>query len=365
MNRTYTYRQIPDWARLRSRYLAFWEKRVADDTIIAHIQNPNPCRATPEPWMLTAGEEKYLDPEKLFRLQNWRRSGWNWHTDLFKYRIASYGPNVFAGFCGATPVFGADTVWHEPMISSLNEADRVHFSADNRYWRAHLATVDWFAEACRGEEHFGVTDLGGPADWISQIMGTENFLMATLQEPDKMREFALRLVTECCQAYDLIYPRATAYNDGTVNWMPVWSDRRMGTVQDDMAINFSPTMYADVFLPAMRFMAAHTEHTVLHWHDGASQQLAPLLALDEIDVVQYGHDPNSPPFRAGLPMMKKIQDAGKRLFISCVEAEDVEFFIDHLDPHGLYMIIDTATDDASRRMADDVQRWTARRLTRG
>jgi hypothetical protein len=347
---------------LRPRYLAFWEKRVADEAIIAHIQNPTRQRLAPEAWMLAAGEEKYLDPEKLYRLQNWRRSGWSWHTDLFKYRIASYGPNVFAGFCGGTPVFGADTVWHEPMITSLDEADRVHFTESNRYWQAHVATVDWFARACRGEEQFGVTDFGGPTDWISQLMGTENSLIATVEEPERMREFALRLVTECCQAYDLIYPRATAYNDGTVNWMPVWSDRRMGTVQDDMAINFSPAMYAEVFLPAIRHMAAHTEHTVLHWHDGASQHLDALLQLDEIHVVQYGHDPNSPPFRAALPAMQKIQAAGKRLFISCVEAEDVEFFIDRLDPRGLFMIIDTVSDEDSRQMEENVHRWTARRL---
>jgi len=147
-------------------------------------------------------------------------------------------------------------------------------------------------------------------------------------------------------------------------WMPCWSDRRMGTVQDDMAINFSPAMYREVFRPALREMAAHTEHTVLHWHDGCAHHLDALLEVDEIDLIQYGHDPNSPPFREGLANMRKIQAAGKRLFISCVEAEDVEFFIDRLDPRGLMMIINTANDAVSRRMIEKVREWTSRRLTR-
>jgi len=142
----------------------------------------------------------------------------------------------------------------------------------------------------------------------------------------------------------------------------VWSDRRKGTIQDDMAINFSPAMYADVFAPALRLMAAHTEHTVLHWHDGCIHHLDTLLGIPEITLVQYGHDPNSPPLREGVADMRKIQAAGKRLFVSCVEAGDAEFLIDRLDPHGLMMIINTADDDASRRMEDDVRRWTARRL---
>jgi len=309
--------------------------------------------------MLEESAEKYLNPAKFFALTAWRRTAWNWHADLLKYVIPSYGPNVFIGFCGAQPVFGRDTVWHVPLIASLDEADRVHFAEDNPYWRTHLETVAFFSAHCAGNVQFGMTDFGGPTDWISAVMGTENFLIATIERPDAMRDFALRLAEECTRAFDLVYPLVTAANDGATNWMPCWSDRRMGTVQDDMAINFSPAMYRDVFLPAVRLMAAHTEHTVLHWHDGCAHHLENLLAVDEIDLIQFGHDPNSPPFRRELPYMRRIQAAGKCLFISCVESEDAEFFISHLDPRGLTMIIDTVDDEASRRMQDDVAAWVA------
>ncbi|MHB9026273.1 MAG: hypothetical protein ACYC7E_19205 [Armatimonadota bacterium] len=355
----YTYSPTQDWQRLRARYLAYWEGRIIDGGMLVHIQNPNPQRPEPEPWMLEASESKYLDPEKLFRLAAWRYAGWSWHADLFNYRVPSYGPNVFTGFCGGRPVFGSDTVWHEPVISSLDESDKIHFDPDNRYWRLHLETVAYFSEACAGVEQLGTTDFGGPTDWISALMGTENFLLATIERPDEMRDFALRLADECNQAFDLVYPLITARNDGTANWMPCWSDRRMGTVQDDMAINFSPAMYADVFLPAIRHMAAHTEHSVLHWHSGCAHHLEHILQVKEIDLIQYGHDPNSPPFVEDLPYMRQIQQAGKRLFISCVEAEDVEFFVTHLDPRGLTMIVNTAGKDESTRMEEQIAAWTS------
>ena len=142
----------------------------------------------------------------------------------------------------------------------------------------------------------------------------------------------------------------------------MWSDRRLGTVQDDMAINFSPSMYAEVFAPALRAMAAHTEHTALHWHDGCARHLETLLGMEKIDMIQFGHDPNTPPFRQSLGLMQKIQAAGKRLFITCIEPEDVAFFIAHLDPRGLAMIINTCDDEASRRMEDNVARLTAARM---
>ncbi|MDD5708022.1 MAG: hypothetical protein PHR35_19055 [Kiritimatiellae bacterium] len=354
--------EIPQWARLRRRYEAFWRREVIDDLPIAHIQNPNPDRPPAEPWMLAEGPEKYLDPRKFYRLSRWRRTAWNWHTDLFRYLSPAYGPNVFAGFCGAQPAFGADTVWHEPLIRSLDEADRFRFDEDNAYWRAHLETVDYFAEQCQGRLLLGVTDFGGPTDWISQAMGTEAFLIATLEDPDRMRDFALRLARECNRAYDLVYPRVMRYNDGCVNWMPVWGDRRLVTAQDDMAINFSPEMYREVFLPALRETIGHSPRSVLHWHDGCAHHLDALLGIPELAVIQFGHDPSSPPFRRQLPCMQRIQASGKLLFISCVEAEDVEFFLRNLDPRGLMMIVNTADDAASARMAEDMRRWTRQRL---
>ena len=176
-----------------------------------------------------------------------------------------------------------------------------------------------------------------------------------------MRTFALRLANECNMAFDRIQAIIQKVNDGNVNWMPVWSQGVLGTVQDDIAIAISPDLYAEVFLPALRVMAAHTEHTVLHWHDGCAAHLDVLLGVEDINVVQYGHDPNTGPFRGHLSRMCQIQAAGKRLFISCVEAEDAEFFISHLDPRGLMMIINTADDEASRQMIGQVREWTRKR----
>lgn len=362
MNSCRSYSAIPDWPHLKERYLACWNREVQDGRVIAHIQNPNPKRPLPEPWMLEESEKKYLDPRQLYDLKTWRRTAWNWHTDLFFYQVPVYGPNVFTGFCGGQPRFGRDTVWHDPVISGLDEADKIHFDETNRYWRIQLEIAEYFAQRCQGVEQIATVDFGGPTDWISQLMGTEQFLIAAIDKPGKMRSFAVRLAREHNQAYDRVYPIVSRLNDGFVNWMPVWNQGRMGTVQDDMAINFSPEMYADVFLPALKIMAEHTDYTVLHWHDGCRHHLDNLLTLDAIDLIQFGHDPNSPPFREMLPDMKKIQAAGKLLFISCVEAEDAEFFIRHLDPRGLMMIIDTRNDESSRQMEQDVALWTSQRL---
>ncbi len=128
-----------------------------------------------------------------------------------------------------------------------------------------------------------------------------------------------------------------------------------------MAINFSPQMYKDIFLPALKTFAGHTEHTVLHWHDGCAHHTETVMEIDEIDLIQYGHDPNTGPFRSKISEMQAIQSAGKVLFISCVDACDAKFFIDNLKPSGLFMIIDTTSDEESRQMEENVNKWVEER----
>jgi len=177
-----------------------------------------------------------------------------------------------------------------------------------------------------------------------------------------MRDFALRLVEECNRAFDIIYKKISACNDGTTNWMPVWNSVKMGTLQDDMSVNFSPEMYADIFLPAIRKMACHSESSILHWHDGCSQHIDNILKIKDIDLIQYGHDPNTGLFRDKISVMQEIQAAGKKLFISCVEMEDVEFFIKNLAPRGLMMIINTSDNESSKKMIENVSEWTFKEI---
>jgi hypothetical protein len=355
----YKYENIPNWSELRNRYLAFWDRQLLDDRSIVQIQNPNPS-ASDETLLLSRllGNARN-QAELLLKLQKQRKSQWNWHADLFDYCIpGNLGPMGFLAFCGGEPEYGNGTVWYEPFIDSLDEADKIHFDQDNRHWRVFLELLDELAGQCAEKQQISIPIDGSPLDWIASALGTEKFLFAIIEEPEKLHSLALRLAEEYLEAYDCFYPIITSRNDGICNWMPIWSENSMISFQDDLAINISPETYEDIFLPALRKIAGHSEHSILHWHDGARQHIDWIVKAKEIDVVQWGHDPSSPPFREALSDMCKIQESGKKLFISCVDAVDAEFFISRLDPRGLMMIINTANDRESKVMQAKIHEWT-------
>ena len=195
-----------------------------------------------------------------------------------------------------------------------------------------------------------------------ETAGLNELSEADYIQPDRLFELQARRKSQWnwhADLFDYSSPSVLSHNH-LAQWRhlqlaPVWSDKPLISFQDDLAINVSPGMYEDIFLPALRRIASHAEHSSLHWHDGARQHIDWIAGTKEIDLVQWGHDPASPPFRKALPDMRKIQESGKKLFISCVETNDVRFFLENLDPRGLIMIINTDSDEESAGVEELVQ----------
>jgi len=357
MTGTPPVRPSRDWTRLRDRYEAFWAGVVPPDgRVIAHVQHLNARPDAPPPWMRQPGEAKYLDPPKLLALKRWRAHLLCRLHDHFPRISPDFGPNMFAAFIGAKAVFGADTVWFEPVAPDLDQAERLHFEPDGRLYRTYLAALDYFLEHRRPDEWVTNTDSGGVGDWLAACMGTEPFLIATIQQPDRMRELALRLARECNQALEGAFERLQRQG-WWVNWMPVGSVEPYPTIQDDMAVNFSPELYRDVFGPALQEQARFRGRGLLHWHDASAHHVDTLAGLDGIQVIQYGHDPNTGPFRGQIDAMRALQAADKRLLLACVDPPDAAFFLENLDPAKLLLVVETSGQEESRRMSDFLAAW--------
>jgi len=358
-----TYARVPDWPAIRGRYTGFWECATPADRCLMQVQNLAAEKPPHEAWMddPAFAERKYLDPDLFFRLVDARRGEWHWHGDLFQYRIPSFAPNSLAMYCGARVVFGA-TIWQGPVIERIEDADRVRFDPENRFWRNHLEAVDCFIERCRGREPLGMTDFGGPADWIGTLMGTSNLCLAVAENPDAVRDFALRLADVFRDLWDIVYARVAPHFDGTCNWLPMWGPGRLGVVQDDLSILFSPAVYREVFIPAIRRMASHFEKTLFHFHNGCIHQLDNLLAVPEISAIQFGMDPAMPPIVSYEAALRRTQEAGKGLFIGVLEPADVRPLIERLDPRNLLLLTTAPDDDTSRRLVADSTAWTQERV---
>ncbi|MCM8769237.1 MAG: hypothetical protein NC911_06125 [Candidatus Omnitrophica bacterium] len=357
------YQKIPEWPQIRRRYSDFWKGTWPADRLLMQVQNLDKVPAVAPAWMADKAflEKKYRNPDLFFKLIDYRRSLWQWHGDLFHYRIPSYAPNSLPLYLGSRVYFGT-SVWQEPLLKSIEESDKINFESSNTFWQEHLETVDYFIEKCQGIELLGMTDFGGPMDWLGCFLGPEQLCLDVRSHPEKVQSFANRLGEIFCQLWDIVYGKISSHFDGSCNWLPMWAEGRLAVLQDDLAILLSPEIYRDVFGPVIRKIARHFEKVLFHFHSGALHQLDNLISIPEIEVIHFGIDPNAYPITSYLPHLSRIQAAGKGLFISVLAPADVPALIKGLDPRRMLLLVTAPDEESSRKLLEDSVIWTQRRV---
>jgi hypothetical protein len=90
-------------------------------------------------------------------------------------------------------------------------------------------------------------------------------------------------------------------------------------------------------------------------------QLSVLLSIDEIDTIEFtpglGFAPTfSPQY---IPLYKKIQEKGKRLYL-LAKPEEIEPLLTELSPKGLFLCTQAPSEEEADNLLRNVARWSAK-----
>jgi 5-methyltetrahydrofolate--homocysteine methyltransferase len=116
----------------------------------------------------------------------------------------------------------------------------------------------------------------------------------------------------------------------------------------------SPRMARKFVIPAVAEEAAYLDHCVYHY-DGkeALGHLDDILAIDDIDVIQWVPGDGNPRSVEWMDLLKKIQASGKGLWIYDWTIDEIKQFYKELRPEGLLFQVGART----RAEADDLVEW--------
>lgn len=262
-------------------------------------------------------------------------------------------------YLGAPNVYlDRSTTWSEPIIHDWDHAPALHFDPENRWWkRTELlmhAAVAMIKE--RDYQAFvGLPDLNGPTEILSGLRGSEELAMDFYDTPEVIIP-ALRNVQD---AWWEAYRRATAIAHqcgGYFNWMRVWSEQPMIDLQSDFSCLVSTEMFNEYFLPFIVEQARGVERTIYHL-DGpdAVRHLDALLAVDEIDAIQWIQGAGGGRTTEWIDLLKRIQDAGKRVWVLC-DPDEVRTLSHALDPAGLMLVVEASSESAGEALTRDAER---------
>lgn len=266
-------------------------------------------------------------------------------------------------YLGAPNVYiDRSTSWSSPIIKSWDALPDLRFNEHNEWWlrteRLLRAGVAMIRE--RDYEAFiGMPDLNGPTEVLSGLRGPERFALDFYDHPDAIVP-ALRQVQD---AWFEAYRRACAIANepgGSLCWMATWSERPMSDLQSDVSCLISSEMFNETFLPFIVEQAQRIDRTIYHLDGpGAIRHLDSLLAIPELDAIQWVQGAGAGRTSEWIDLLRRIQDEGKLVWATC-DPDEVGHLCRALDPRRLLLSIRAPNESA----ANEVIR-TAERESRG
>ena len=230
--------------------------------------------------------------------------------------FACYGPGVLAAFCGAKLDNSSGFVWFFPPVEDP-ELSQVHVKYDpDNVWSRRIKDIYRAGlERWNGTVIMGFPDLGGVMDVVASMVGTENLLYALVDEPEEVE----RLVKETQQAWyeayndfaEVLKPQG-AYTD----WNGLLSRDPAYVLQCDFCYMISPEMFQRFVVPTLQEDTRRLTNTIYHL-DGIGElpHLDQILAIPELNAVQWVQGTNQPGPYAWLDVYQKIINAGKQIMV--------------------------------------------------
>ncbi len=327
-----------DWEEAQHRYSALWGGEMFGRPCI-DVRAPKQVSKTvcvPEP---ADDEARWLAPAYILPDLRRELAGTWWGGESIP------GRHLMAGWVnclGGTPVFDSRTIWFEKREVDFSAPSPFRHDPQSPWVRKHRELHGAVLEEA-GWDDFMAPGAGGlPAnDLLSMMMGTENFLLALMDEPDWMEEAiitgALDQLRQKNELRAVVRSRHMFWY-GKTGWMCFWAPEPFLSTQSDVSCMLSPAAFERFVLPEIEIYGRVYNALWYHLDGGDARQHLPcLLALPYLRVLQYTPAPNEPPNGpAHMDFYRRVQGAGKIVHIE-LPKENVERVVRELDPSLLML----------------------------
>jgi hypothetical protein len=237
----------------------------------------------------------------------------------------------------------------------------VRLDPQGRHWRAILGYSRKLAAHGEGRYLVSVADLHSNMDAFLALRGSERLCTDFTDHPKQVAK-AMRQVRKLYRpVYEALFEAGAMGGDrGSCGWAPFWSDGKFATIQCDFLALLSPELSRKYVIPALREEAAFLDHCVYHLDGpGCLPHLDDILAIDDIDVIQWVPGAGQRPMHEWMDVLKRCQAAGKGLQLYDITSLDtVTRLARELKPEGLMYCLDLPTREEALRAIQWLERNT-------
>lgn len=341
-NRPVSRQSARDWNALIRRHLAFWSCAETDRPLIVALyrayQDTELVAAAVGPGELTP---ERIDPRPLLHVYDEMAAAREAiGDDMIVPGEPLLGIPWLEAICGCrVMVPEGKSLWPE-TTEATRAAQEIRFDEANPWAHRLLEVQAAVVEHAAGRYPVSMSHLRGPTDILSAMLGSQPFLTALIDEPERVSRLArdaAQVWLRVARAQEVIVP---SFRGGyAIRQFGLWSPGRSVWLQDDTSSMMSSRHYRGIFLEPMRTMSVYP-YGVLHLH-APSLHLAETLAdIPNIRAINVYFDAPGVTLQAAMPTLRRLQARKMPLILARdvyagFSLEEYREILDGLSPAGL------------------------------
>lgn len=346
---------------IRKRLEALWENEILDRccvSVLAPRDPQRPYRENPpesqEDLCRWYNDAQWIQERNLERIRRTYFAG-----DAFPCIFPYFGTGGHAKYiCAEEKVeYRRDTIWIHPSLSDYFDYNYEFDPDSNKVFRRELDVVSYLAKEANGRYFVGMPDNCGSYDALAQLRGSGELLIDFLDEPEGVKYAAGQLIEILKRSSKRFFDavRENCLGGSVTSWMNTWSAGRQLQLQCDLSVMLSPAIYREFITPELTETAGWLDNAVYHL-DGMEQirHLDEILGVDGIQMIQWTQVAGQPPVTEFIPVLRRIQKAGKGLVLIIGKAQ-LPCLLENLSSNGLNLIVTNAKDPQE---AEEIVRFT-------
>ncbi|MTI62017.1 MAG: trimethylamine corrinoid protein 2 [Firmicutes bacterium] len=332
-----------DWNQVKERLRALWEGELIDRCCIS-VTAPKDKSVEIDPFAGCESDEPEIlrkfweDPEIILERNLKRIENTFFGGEALPQIFLNFGTAGHAIYFGADYKYTPDSVWYSPVINDWQE-DPLVFDEDNEFYQRQLKIAEYLVNESGDRFFVSMSDNCGTLDALAHLRGSENILMDMVLHKEELKK-AVKVVNRgWAKANEEFFQiiKESAEGGSTHGWMNTWAPGRQMQMQCDLSVMISPEQYKEFVIPELEEQMEWIDYPIYHF-DGKEQinHLDYILGLEKLKMIQWTDVDGQEPPVSFIPILKRIQDAGKGLILF-TPINDVPKLLTELSARGLYI----------------------------
>ena len=278
-------------------------------------------------------------------------------AETFPVFWPNLGPEVYSAFYGSELQYMEVTSYSIPLIKDWSQMALLKINRGNEYFRKIDELTDIALAKAPGKFMVGYTDIHPSVDCAAAWRDPQQFCTDMLMYPEEVKELIRIASADFQEVYDYYDRKLKAHNQLSVTWMGIPSFGKMHIPSCDFSAMISSEDFEEFCFNSLKEEVKPMTHNIYHVDGkGVARHLDFILSVKEINAIQWvqgmGDDT---PIMQWIPLIKKIQAAGKSLVID-LQPEELDDFMRSVRPEGILLCI--AVDQSTQpEIIKRVEKW--------